>query len=98
MENIDFASTLELLLGIAIVYFIVKSLLKSKSESNVIGHIDTPAPYKVEAPVTTVVEAPVTIEIPAPAPKTRARKDTGKKPAVKKAPAKKTAKKKPSAE
>ena len=97
MENIDIAATVELLLGIVILYFIAKSLIKSRSEKNVIGHIETTAPYKVETPAPVVVEsAPVE---PAPAPKTRARKDaTAKKPATKKAPAKKTAKKKPAAE
>ena len=99
MENIDIAATTELLLGIVILYFIAKSLIKSRSEKNVIGHIETPAPYKVEtpAPVVEVDQAPV-VEAPeataTPTPKTRARKDaSAKKPAVKKAPAKKTAKK-----
>jgi hypothetical protein len=96
MENIDIAATAELILGIVILYFIVKSLLKSRSEKNVIGHIEVTAPYKVETPVAPVVEetpAPVVTE----APKTRARKDAGekkpaaKKPAAKKAPAKKKA-------
>ena len=103
MENIDIAATVELLLGIVILYFIAKSLIKSRSEKNVIGHIEATAPYKVETPAPVVVEsapvAPAPVVEATPAPKTRARKDaTAKKPAAKKAPAKKTAKKKPAAQ
>ena len=89
MENIDIAATVELLLGIAILYFIAKSLLKSRSEKTVIGHVETPAPYKVEAPVTTppVVESTPVVEVVEAS-------ATAKKPASKRAPAKKTAAKK----
>jgi len=103
MENIDIASTVELLLGIAILYFIAKSLIKIRSEKNVIVHIETPAPYKVETPAPVVETVPIEgagiVDIPAP--KTRARKDASKttaKPVAKRAPAKKTAKKKPAAQ
>ena len=103
MENIDIASTVELLLGIAILYFIAKSLIKIRSEKNVIGHIETAAPYKVETPVAPVVEVDQTAvvaasEASAVATTKPARKTATKKPATKKAPAKKTAKKKSAAE
>jgi hypothetical protein len=95
MENIDIAATVELLLGIAILYFIAKSLLKSRSEKTVIGHVETAAPYKVEtpAPIPETVDVEVTEVATTPAKPKRApaKKAPAKKPAAKKTVAKKKA-------
>lgn len=98
MENIDIAATIELLLGIIILYVIAKSLIKSRSEKTVIGHIETAAPYKVEtpAPVVEIDQAQVVEAAEASATttaKTTSRKPAAKKAAPKKPAAKKTAKK-----
>ena len=98
MENIDIAATIELLLGIIILYVIAKSLINSRSEKTVIGHIENAAPYKVEtpAPVVEIDQAQVVEAAEASATttaKTTSRKPAAKKAAPKKPAAKKTAKK-----
>jgi len=99
MENIDIAATVELLLGIAILYFIAKSLLKSRSEKTVIGHIEPAAPYKVEtpAPVVEIDQAQVVEAAEASATRTTSRKPAAKKAAAKKPVAKTVAARKPKA-
>jgi len=93
MENIDIAATIELLLGIIILYVIAKSLIKSRSEKTVIGHIETAAPYKVETPAPVVEIDQAQVVEAAEASATTTAKTTSRKPAAKKA----TAPKKPAA-